>query len=1399
MNTISLFESARQYQAIPETPTHFKAKSEKAADLLAINLVKFAQLAPKEKALFLDYKYTLIHFSLAQIKNILNEEQITFIRDTAKQCKQLIASIKPSPDQFIYSKYAQGLSELYMRSGNFSEMSAAPLVSVLAVGPKPAGIEPGFMAIHLQDVVAYLLDIYKDNEEELIAYINKYEGDTRTIYELNKDNTKKKIYKNNYHTKINYHHTAATKPPKYPASTPVFLDAKDVQRTSGVKNAYKHGEIVGNVVTKVVKYFKNSNAFDVNTGALAECLSTCIAQCFLPVGEQTPFVTEHTNGAIKIMNQATWLENVEDFGSKKAPASGGGDDTNNYRPRKLVKTRGQIQSITDNRILDLCSYLILMIFFGDRDKMGSKLQNMMIRAVAQDEITGKRLFELVGIDFGDGFPAENPVLASLLPDGRFIQPKVPFKNFSALSDGSLKEKMEGVLLLAKFYGKAIDPAVIQSYSKEFQARWKKLPEGEGQKICDSFIHAFRMLQEEDRKLGKDNFAEYEAYIKDITVRKERMVRSMEKILAIFESYIHCPAPVIHLIDGINQYGAILMKKAALCSKDGTHGLHYPRIQSNYREYCAVSKGDNIYTLTYKIPMEYAEKLWRVLDKGKNTEFFYENNKINICFSENKIPTIQVPLHQLPHYDDIVAGNKEIELQDAIEVPFFKKNHTEIKLELSPDNPEKYRLIFNCSNKVICSLIYDAFNLVNSKELSYVFNTNTQAIDFVKNKIVSIQKEHNQLTPRFIALDAGLLNQIEFLYIRNKAGLAGKSLREKDCFILGKLSRPMPAELQQRVEPSLLDPNWVDESLFLFLYEKIHQKLLENPDINIDFSCYINSKIIYNKLKIFFTKYPEMLPWQVSLELVDFHSLEKITIHGKRELADRNFLNTISNMFTHCLSTLNEAVCVTDQMDAVVLKALIDREQSLEYLRNNFMELLNQEQTLRLQAKDAVFLLHEILKKLPSSLESVLINEAKKHFQCISEQSFFWQQYIPGREQLVEEKMIMDTITQCDYALMNRQKNWYETMQSCMWISLHYTQLTKLIQEGNRWKSNHNLQLLLASPYQYMLHVALSTNEWSKQFAHVHADNPARKAVENIKQELQRTLYILKILPPGRGQYDFRVLWEGRPPKSYGWLDAQTTDPEDAYEIYLQNMLFEMEQLVATAFEMSDRESKKEADSHLTKFKQTNSKTSLFARKSISQKQHTLPEDLETGWNLSELDNAPQINLSLFVPEKTQKPAQLQPACMFKAHQYDAALIAIINEKILPAIGEYLVLEARSIWKSSNHDGITRARSFQHIFLSLKLSPTCKAMAAYTFFHPEILASTGTGLLAIIKKYCWGHMHRSTIQAVAENSGYEPQELKHTLNCIMDMASKGKYDMRSDLTDHDLLTFPGEIAKNYLGK
>lgn len=1387
MHTLHLFETSRNYQAIPDTPDNFENKRDMAAHILDINLVKFNLLSPGKKEEILAYKYTVIHFYMAQLKNIITSEQIAFIRATAKQCKQLIDSLEPSADQFVYSKYAQGLYELHMRSGNFSKIDDSFLGSVLAVGPKPAGIEPGFMAIHLQDLVAYLLDKYKDSEEELIAYIEKYEGDIRTIYELNKDRIDEKIYKNAYKTN-------ATRLPKYPESTPVFLDDKDVQRTSGVKNAYKHGELVGYVATKVTEYCKRNNAFDVNKDALAESFATCIAQCFFAVGEQTPFVTEHSNGAIKIMNQATWLANVEDFGSKKAPASGGGDDTNNYRPRKLVKAKGQIQSITDNRILNLCSYLVLMIFFGDRDKMGSKLQNMLIRRLAQDEITGKWLYELVGIDFGDAFPAENPVLETLLPDGRFIQPKVPFKNFSALSDGSLKQIMEGVLLLAKFYGnkKFIDPLVIKSYGEEFLARWEKLPAGEGLKICDSFIHAFKALQEEDLKAGKDNFDEYEAYIADITVRKKRMVASMEKILTIFESYINCPAPVIRLIDGIHQYGAILMGKATLRSKDGTHGLHNLRIKSDYRVCCNVDKNKNIYTLSYKIPQEYVEKFLAILDKKNITKYFYKDNKINICFVENNIPTINVPLDQLPHYKDIAAGNKEIELQDAIEVPFFKKNHTEIKLELSPDNPEKYRIIFNTSNKIIRSLIYDAFNLVNSETLYYEFDTNEQAIDFVKNKIESIQKNHKQLTPRFIALDASLLDQIEFSFIRNKAGLEAKSLREKDCFILGKISRPIPDELQRRLELSSLNPDWKDASLFIYLYEIIHKKLLDNPDLNINFSCYINSKIIYNKLKIFFTNYPEMIPRQVSLELVNFHGIEKVTIQGKRELVDLNYMNTISTLYQYCLSGQNEALCVTDQMDAAALKTLIKREQSLEYLRNDFMELLNQEKTLGVRAKTAAYLLHEISKKLPASPEVELINEAKKHFLQIGEQSFFWQQYMPGWDQLAYENNIMATIIRCDNALMKGEKCWYETMESCVWISLHYIQLVKLIQEKRLWKSKQDLKLLLTTPYQYMLHVALSTNEWSKHFAHLPADNPERKAADNIQQKLQRILYVFKLLLPNQRQYDFKVLWEEHPQKSCVWLDEKAVDPKDAYEIYLQNRLLEVEQWLATTLVISGNK----ADSQIAKSKQIHSKTSMFSQKSIASKQHPLPESCEAGWTFSE--QAPELNLSLFAPEKSQKPVESTSDGMFSAHKYDAALIRIINKNILPAIDEYLALEGRSLFKSANHDGITRANSFKHIFRSPKLSPTCKAMAAYTFFHPDLTASTGSGLLTIIKKSCESK-HQSVIKKVAINSGYTPQEFKNTLNCIMDMASKGRYNLMRELTDHDFLTFPGEIAKNYCGK
>lgn len=158
MHTLHLFETSRNYQAIPDTPDNFENKRDMAAHILDINLVKFNLLSPGKKEEILAYKYTVIHFYMAQLKNIITSEQIAFIRATAKQCKQLIDSLEPSADQFVYSKYAQGLYELHMRSGNFSKIDDSFLGSVLAVGPKPAGIEPGFMAIHLQDLVAYLLD-----------------------------------------------------------------------------------------------------------------------------------------------------------------------------------------------------------------------------------------------------------------------------------------------------------------------------------------------------------------------------------------------------------------------------------------------------------------------------------------------------------------------------------------------------------------------------------------------------------------------------------------------------------------------------------------------------------------------------------------------------------------------------------------------------------------------------------------------------------------------------------------------------------------------------------------------------------------------------------------------------------------------------------------------------------------------------------------------------------------------------------------------------------------------------------------------------------------------------------------------------------------------------------------
>jgi hypothetical protein len=1148
---MALIGAAKKYRSLLQNATE-EEKLNIARTLLNIDEKKFAKLSSTEKQNFLNYKATLIHFELAQVKFPTdpqdleqikkNQEDTELIRKLAKESKALIES-KLSKQEDC-KKCTRGLSSLYMRS------AAGLSDSVMPIGNINAGIEPKFKAAHHQDVVEYLLRTYKDDEDGLITFINRYEGDIKKIYELFDHKLAFYMYKPDYFSD--------EQPQKEPGSTDVSLNYENVLLSGTVKKIFdKYGKTIGYFAAQAVKFAKDAKASKINTDAIIETLSTALASCFMEVPDSQLYLTEHKNKSLKFMIQARWLEDVEEFGSEENPLRGGGqdDETNNYRPRMLVKPRGEIISLTDNRISNLPRYLIPLILFGDPDKIGSRGQNLLIQLLGQDKDSGQKIYQLIGIDFGHTLQEKNnPVLETLLPDGRFTQPNGSFKNLSALTDGSLKQKMEGVLILAKLlHGeKGVDSTIINSYGSDFAKYWNSLPsgedkKGEAEKICDSYLQAFRDLKEND----EENAAEYDIYINAIENFKKRLLVDLTKILKKFESYLKCEAKLIELVDILNLHCAGKLKKTSLCSNDGTHALEHVRIHPDYKATWAIKKEGDVYILSCRFSPDNLKKIKSHLAKflpKQGVTFQYKGKELLISFKKDQLQPIlnqlkKTSIEKRYHSAQYLAKKEakaEIALQNIIQSPWFTQNMTKIDFNFHPrnsDNPyEHYRICFASSNATIERLIKQEFGiLTENKQLIVDFGCDIDSIHNMKVRIERIHQEYQKLTLTVLSFDASSLDnclKTEFFWntINFRKETYHDNRDKRHCFITS--SKEIDDSFHQYISSK---PNHVvenldskdvklDTSLLLSIYGQIHKKALKNPDVEIIFDFYTSSDEIFKKLHVFFTKYPEMIPCKVSFQLhlykTEINQRKLEIIRGKRELPDEKYEQTILEMKNLCQKDLKEtdSFCATEKISPENLKEFIQWEKTLSYLRHNLTEFRENEKTLSKEAELVVKALETIDSSEFAQEENTLLENAKKHYGTLAQEKDLWADLIPEMSAKSEQD-IFAIFQEYNHKLANTVKEKiYNRLLSCGWVTLNFMKLNELVKKQsavihNQLKSETNLPIdaLLITPVQRLPRLGLYSTEWEKKFSHFPENHPGKLAVQSIKNKFKRILSTLQEL------------------------------------------------------------------------------------------------------------------------------------------------------------------------------------------------------------------------------------------------------------------------------------------------
>lgn len=728
-----------------------------ALQILNIKSDKFHKIPFKrDQVEFLNYKYTLTHFELYPGKfNPEYQKQLLDLKDLFMDAKNIVKHYLANTKNLDkYSRFSQGLSTLFQRSGDYHspEDNAEDLnASVIHIGDKPGGIEPGFIAAHYQDLIRFLYKYFNNDEALIAACIEQFEGNIENIRKEFEENIPQFMPK--YMYKLDY----STEETKLNESgkTPVFLTTEDVKRTSNLKKCYEFSPMFAEyMAAPLYVYGKNSTAEKINKEAVLETLSNDLASIFMPVQTQKLFKTTYKNGDLKFMPYAEWMKGGKDFGSTKEPLAGGNNDDANYKVRPVMLPQQGIRFLSDDSLEHSARFLFPLLFTGDYDKVGSKGQNLMVIKSEPDFYTGATRSQIVGIDFGHSLREANRLIDSDLKiDGRFSQPLFsPFKNFSALSDGSLREKMEGLFILARLKGETIPDTIVQSYGEAFYQYYLKIESGTANILCENYMHAMRELQKSEPR----NRSIYDYLVNSIQEFQAIMNDDLTRFMNKFKPWLEYEANLIDLLDNLTKYSAAVTYKATtIRSTNGEVGLNHLVIKPDFTKTwtAKLDPVTNHYQLFCEFGPRSRQYLKQALMQRKHPAFqlSFSEQGIHCQFPHSVLPDIsalfsEMSLIQEFHptdYAAIVHAKNEIRLQNLMAAPWFSSHHLILNLEANPVANGCYQVRIEFSEK-----IHEKLLKLFEQNFSLSLDNLPQTLHFSQDLLVSVCEKLENIQKTF---------------------------------------------------------------------------------------------------------------------------------------------------------------------------------------------------------------------------------------------------------------------------------------------------------------------------------------------------------------------------------------------------------------------------------------------------------------------------------------------------------------------------------------------------------------------------------------------------------------------------------------------------------------------------
>ena len=538
---------------------------------------------------------------------------------------------------------------------------------------KPGGVEPGFLAVQIDELLLqrYRTEIAKapelnNNTKEImltaaatparfITYLESIQKltDKRGIQEFQHRLTHQLL--GECLDKINREEGSP--------NLRLWLIKQDYQDPQGLTKTI-HPPLERLMATNAISQFspklrplaaqayalgRASSQRDENINAIKECIANEIANKSGMITQNQHLVQgSYLNGQPKIMTACEWNNNMEVLKGHLA----GSKNKNAYENYLVQKNPdGSLQS--DNTIIDLGENFPLIIALGDRDKVGSLGQNIASIAVTNPD-TNKLTSQFFGFDFGHAFPSSNPILDSLSSDFSFQQPTSKndkFKNLSLFSDTALSEKMKGVFYLFKMSSEADRKKIfseeelkhienaIHSYkqaSMDFATRFDAITPGVTNTIFDKYIE---YIESKIPDALPDNKREYTFFISKIKQAKEIERLSQTKMLTIFKERLQTPYLAIHLLDHLE----LITADTHTHSTNGLVLLHQLRVTPGSKtlhwEYhndmglvTLVAKGD-----TSALSQEQLNKALNFL--SPNLTFTHDNGQLRIRFHERQLSEI----------------------------------------------------------------------------------------------------------------------------------------------------------------------------------------------------------------------------------------------------------------------------------------------------------------------------------------------------------------------------------------------------------------------------------------------------------------------------------------------------------------------------------------------------------------------------------------------------------------------------------------------------------------------------------------------------------------------------------------------------------------------------------------